>query len=133
MLLFNWSKVYNRAGGNILMCNLIMSMLTKKTLPANKRDPLYKFSTVNFKGTDFLLHPDVLLYNSYKYDQREIAIYYALAAMRNVADYYAIKKITLDTFHCPVDLDDIKNIRLLRIEDGDIHFKYEEVRKEKIH
>ena len=133
MLLFNWNKVYERAGGSILMCNLIMAMLTKKSLPVNKNDPIYKFATVNFTGQNFLLHPDVLLYNSYKYKQRELAIYYALASMRNLADYKTIGKLTLDTVHCPVDLEDIENVRLLHITKDNIHFKYEEVPKEKIH
>ena len=76
MLLFDWTKVYDKAKGNIVECNRIMEMITTKRLPTNKRDPLYKYSNINFIGRCFLLHPDILLFNSYKYDQREIAIYY---------------------------------------------------------
>ena len=77
MLLFDWTKVYDKAKGNIVECNRIMEMIITKRLPINKRDPLYKYSNINFIGRCFLLHPDILLFNSYKYDQREISIYYA--------------------------------------------------------
>ena len=96
MILFDWSKVYDKANGNILQCNIIMEMIIRKYIPKNRHDPLYKYSKINFLGRNFLIHPDVLLYNIYKYEQREIAIYYALAALRNLADYRATQKITLD-------------------------------------
>ena len=133
MLLFDWTKVYDKAKGNIVECNRIMEMITTKRLPTNKRDPLYKYSNINFIGRCFLLHPDILLFNSYEYDQREIAIYYALAAMRSISEYSATQKITLDLIRVPVELDTINENRLLRIESGNIHFIYEEVNPMEIH
>jgi hypothetical protein len=133
MLLFDSTKVYDKAKGNIVECNRIMEMITTKRLPTNKRDPLYKYSNINFIGRCFLLHPDILLFNSYKYDQREIAIYYALAAMRSISEYSATQKITLDLIRVPVELDTINENRLLRIESGNIHFIYEEVNPMEIH
>ena len=44
-----------------------------------------------------------------------------------------IKKTTLDSLHCPVDLDEINDNRLLIIEDETITFIYEEVTLETIH
>ena len=133
MILFDWSKVYDKANGNILQCNIIMEMIIRKYIPKNRHDPLYKYSKINFLGRNFLIHPDVLLYNIYKYEQREIAIYYALAALRNLADYRATQKITLDLIRVPVELDTINENRLLRIESGNIHFIYEEVNPMEIH
>ena len=63
MLLFDWSKVYDSASGNIAKCNMIMEMIVKKSLPRNRFDPLYKYSNINFIGSNFLVHPDVLLFN----------------------------------------------------------------------
>ena len=74
-----------------------------------------------------------MLYNIYKYEQREIAIYYALAALRNLADYRATQKITLDLKQAPVEVHTLTDIRLLRIDSKNIHFKYEEVPQEIIH
>lgn len=133
MFLFDWQKVYDSAEGNISRCNLIMEMLILKQTPKNKYDPIYAFSQKDFSGNSFLLHPDVLLYHSYKYSKRDIAIYFALASIRNLADYMVSQKTTLDLLHIPVELDLIKNNRLLTVESDKIHFLYEEVTSENIH
>ena len=133
MLLFDWKKVFDTAGGSIYNCNLIMEMLIKGKIPKNKYDPIYKFSSKNFRGNSFLVHPEFLLYNSYKYDQKEVCMYYALASLRSLADYYADKTTMLDALHCPVPLEDINDNRLLIIEDDTITFIYEEVTLETIH
>lgn len=133
MFLFDWQKVYDSAEGNVSRCNMIMEMLIYKQTPKNKYDRIYKFSRMDFSGHSFLLHPDVLLYHSYKYSTRDISIYYALASIRSLPDYMVSRKITLDLIHLPVDLESITDNRLLRVEDGDIHFLYEEVTPENIH
>jgi hypothetical protein len=69
-----------------------MEMIITKRIPKNKFDPLYKYSKVNFIGRNFLIHPDILLFNTYKYSQRDLSIYYALSALRSISDYKATKK-----------------------------------------
>ena len=133
MLLFDWKKVFDTASGSIYNCNLIMEMLIKGKIPKNKYDPIYKFSGKNFRGNSFLVHPEFLLYNSHKYDQKEICMYYALASLRSLTEYYASNKTTLDSLHCPVDLDEINDNRLLIVDDKNITFIYEEVTLETIH
>jgi len=133
MLLFDWKKIFDTASGSIYNCNLIMEMLIKGSVPKNKYDPIYSFSQKNFVGNSFLVHPEFLLYNSYKYEQKEVCMYYALASLRSLADYYADKKTTLDALHCPVPLEEINDNRLLIIEDDTITFIYEEVTLETIH
>jgi len=133
MLLFDWKKVFDTADGNIAVCNLIMEMLIKSQIPRNKFDPIYKYSHKNFVGTSFLAHGDFLLFNSYKYTSRELCVYYALASLRSHADYIAYNKTTLDSLHCPVDLEEINDNRLLIVDEKDITFIYEEVTLETIH
>ena len=133
MLLFDWKKVYDTAAGSIYNCNMIMEMLIRGSIPKNKYDPIYKFSSKNFSGNCFLVHPEFLLYNSHKYDQKEICMYYALASLRSLGDYYASNKTTLDSLHCPVDLDEINDNRLLIVDEQTITFIYEEVTLETIH
>ena len=133
MLLFDWKKVYDTAEGNIARCNLIMEMLVKSQIPRNKFDPIYKYSHKNFVGTSFLAHGDFLLFNSYKYTSKELCIYYALASLRSHADYIAYNKTTLDSLHCPVDLEEINDNRLLIVLPDEITFIYEEVTLETIH
>ena len=133
MLLFDWKKVYDTAEGNISSCILIMEMLIKKQLPQNKYDRIYNYSNKNFTGPSFLLHGDLLLYHSYKYTTKELCIYYALASLRSYADYIAYNKTTLDPLHCPVDLSEINDNRLLIVLQDEITFIYEEVTLETIH
>ena len=133
MLLFDWKKVYDTAAGSIYNCNMIMEMLIRGSVPKNRKDPIYKFSQKNFSGNSFLVHPEFLLYHSHKYDQKEVCMYYALASLRSLAEYRASKKTTLDSLHCPVDLDEIKDNRLLIVDKKNITFIYEEVNLETIH
>ena len=133
MLLFDWGKVYRTAEGNIRNCNLIMQMIIAKQVPTSKKDPIYKYSAINFQGDSFLVHPDILLLNAFQYDYRDVAIYYSLASIRSVAEYFNTQKVTLDLQHVPVELDLINDNRLLRIEKDCIHFKYEEVNPMEIH
>jgi hypothetical protein len=133
VLLFDWKKVFDTAQGNIAACNMIMDMLVKSQVPRNKYDPIYKYSYKDFAGDSFLLHGEMLLYNSYKYTQKELCIYYALASLRSTAEYFATQKTTLDTLHCPVPLETINDNRLLIISSNEITLIYEEVTLETIH
>ena len=133
MLLFDWKKVYDTAEGNIATCNLIMEMLINQQIPKNKYDRIYKYSNKKFTGSSFLLHGDLLLYHSYKYTSKELCIYYALASLRNYADYIASYKTTLDSLHCPVPLEQLNDNRLLIVDEQEITFIYEEVTLETIH
>ena len=133
MFLFDWKKIHTTAEGNISCCNMIMEMLIKKSIPKNKYDPIYRFFEMDFRGHSFILHPEVLLYYSYKYSVRDISVYYALASLRSLPEYLISQKTTLDLLHMPIGLELIINNRLLTIDDDSIHFLYEEVPKENIH
>jgi hypothetical protein len=133
VFLFSWEKVFDEAEGSPLECCRIMEMLINKQIPTNRYDPIYKYSEKSFNGTSFLLHPDVMSLNAYKYSHRDVAIYYALAAIRSMADYLATKQTTLDVYHVPVDLEIIENNSLLRLEGDMVHFLYEEVTMENTH
>ena len=133
MFLFDWKKVYDTAEGNVSRCNMIMEMLIKKQIPNNKYDPIYSYSQMSLTGISFMLHPDVLLFNSYKYSTRDISVYYALASLRSLPEYVVSQKTTLDVLHLPVPLETITQNRLLRIDGDNIHFLYEEVTQENTH
>ena len=135
MFLFDWTKIYIESGGNVVETVRILRMLVERQIPKNRKDPIYGYSQKNFSGSSFLLHPDVLLYHSYKYTYREVAQYIALAALRSYADYISNQKITLDFVFMPGDqgLSIIENNRLLYLEDDQVHFLYEEVNNMEIH
>jgi len=133
MLLFDWKKVFDTANGNIATCTTIMEMLIKQQVPRNKFDRIYKYSYRTFKGDSFLLHGDLLLYHAYKYTQKELAIYYALASLRSTAEYITTQKTTLEALHCPVPLDELNDNRLLIVLEDEITLIYEEVTLQDIH
>ena len=77
MLLYDWKKIFTVANGEPSSIFTIFEMLVKQSIPKNKYDPAYKFYEMNFAGDCFLVHPDVLLYNSFRHSRRDVAIYLA--------------------------------------------------------
>ncbi len=134
MLLYNWKKIFETAEGNPLAIFIIFRMITTEHVPLNKYDKTYRYSNTNYKGDSFIVHPDILLYYAYKYEYAEIAQYLGLASMRPLADYKATGKLSLDLNLLEVDISLFEDNSLLHIDDEfQLHFKYEEVPKEKIH
>lgn len=133
MLLYDWNKIFEASQGNPLQVYIILRMLVNEEIPRNKKDKIYKYASMHFAGESFLLHGDVLLHYAYLYEYREIAQYLALASLRPYADYITTGELALDLRLVELDLAFIEDNRLLRIENGKIHFKYEEVNKENIH
>jgi hypothetical protein len=134
MLLFNWKKIYDAAGGSSTEAFRIFEMLTKSKIPNNRYDKIYKYRNTDFTGRSFLVHPDVLLFNSYQFSHREIAVYLSIASLRKLPHWIATKDTTLDLLHVPdedVVLESIYESRLLYIENRKVHFVYEEAPMEK--
>lgn len=134
MLLYNWKKIYDAAGGSTTETFRIFEMLTKSKIPNNRYDKIYKYRNTDFNGRSFLVHPDVLLYNSFHYSHREIAVYLSIASLRKLPHWIATKDTTLDLLHVPdedVVLESIYESRLLYIENRKVHFVYEEAPEEK--
>ena len=96
MLLYDWRKIYKKSGGNVLEIFYILEMLVNKSIPTHRGDKLYKYSKVDFNGLSFIVHPDVLLYNSYKHSYKDIAAYLATASFRSLAEYAATQTTTLE-------------------------------------
>lgn len=136
MLFYDWPKLCDAAEGKVVNTVRIFRMIVEKQVPKNRFDKLYKYSQIDFTGESFMVHPDVLLYHSFKYTYREVAQYIALAALRSAAEYAATQTVTLDYLlapgNDPVTL--IENNRLLSVDEDDlIHFLYEEVKETEIH
>jgi hypothetical protein len=131
MLLYNWKKTFETTEGNASDCVLIFKMLTMGLIPKNRYDRIYKFYMKDYKGESFLAHPEVLVYNLYKYTNIEVGQYLALASMRSLADYLATGNTALDLFHNNIDRLLFQNNRLLTIENDIMTFLYEEVPTEK--
>ena len=129
MVLFNWKKVYQEAEGSAVKCLQIIDMITHKKVPFNSYDPLYRYRNKSFSGDSFLLQPEILLENGFRYSPREVAIYIAVAPRRKLANYVAFGEKTLSIDHAPQVNKLIEDNRLLYIEENKIHFVYEEAQR----
>jgi hypothetical protein len=131
MLLFSWKKIYRKSGGMSSRIILILKTMLNTTIPKNRWDPTYKYFYEDFSGTSFLINPYDLLQNSFRWTKKEIGDYVGLASFRSLGEYRATGKKTLDLAHSPIGIDAINKNRLLRVENGEIHFYYEDYTKEK--
>jgi hypothetical protein len=133
MLLYDWNKIFDVTKGNPSAIYLIIKLLVNKEIPRNNYDKIFKYANLDFSGDCFLVHPDILLYHSYKHSFRDIAQYIALASLRPLADYLATGDKTLDLLTCEVDRELFNDNSLLHIKKNRVYFKYEEVNKKDIH
>ena len=135
MFLFDWVKIYDASKGNVVEIVRIFRMIVEKQLPKNKYDPIYRYSQKDFSGISFMLHPDVLLYHSFKYKYREVSQYISLCALRSASDFISTQDPSLDMVLMPGLSPEkiIENNRLLEIDDDRVYFRYEEVNPKEIH
>ena len=131
MILYNWKSIVKSSNGNVKDIITILRIITYKITPKNYYDKTFRFYQKNFGGSSYLLHPEILLTKGRsQYSDREVAEYVGVASFRN---YYEFKKTgdtKLDLIHCPMSQDIITRNRLLKIEDGCIHFLFEETEGE---
>ena len=131
LFLYDWQKIYEKSGGDASSIFVIFKMIVNNEVPRNKFDKTYKFSNLRFIGDSFLVHPDVLLYNSYKYSHVEVAQYLALASLRPLSDYLTTGRTSLERNLLELDISFFEDNRLLNIQEDKIIFEYEEVPQEK--
>lgn len=126
-ILFDWKKICRAADNKVGNIFSIFTAITLKTAAKSKRDKLYKYSGMDFSGHSYILQPEKLLEFSHCYTMKEIAEYIALASYRNYSEYLMSGIRTLKLTNSPVSLTKINSNRLLRVENGLIHFLFEEV------
>ena len=135
MFLFDWPKIYDASKGNVVEIVRIFRMIVEKQIPKNKYDPIFRYSQKDFSGISFMLHPDVLLYHSFKYKYREVAQYISLCALRSAADFISTQDPSLEMVLMPGLSPEkiIEDNRLLQIDEDRVYFRYEEVNPKEIH
>lgn len=127
MILYNWPKIFQYTSGDSSAVVSLIAYITYPNLPLNSYDKTYRPSLIDWSGDSFLLHPEKILSNRSKFDDRELAQYVALASFRSFAEYQATTKRSLNLLLAPVPAVLIDNNRLLsRIED-DVFFCWEEI------
>lgn len=131
MLLYDWKRIYRTSGGSSRRIILILKSMLSTKVPDSRRDPLYPYFYTDFSGGSFLANPYWLIMSGSKWTLKERASYIGLASFRNLGEYYYSRKITLDLSHSPLGIDALNKNRLLRVENKQIHFYYEDYTQEK--
>ena len=127
MILYNWARIYKAAEGKTSECFFIFKMLAIKHIPKNRYDPFFKYYNKDFRGGSFLINPQALICNAFRYTQKEVVAYIVLASLRSLSDYFAYKKLSLDLLHIAMKSGLYKQNRLLYIQENQLFFIYEEV------
>ncbi len=126
MIKYNWEKIYRETKGDSVSILTIIHLLTYKRIPASRKDKTYKYFGKSFLGNSFLLNPRQLLAERKNYSNKEAAEYIAVASYRNYFNYNKTGETTLELMHLPVDTTTVNRNRLLRIENGLVHFLFED-------
>lgn len=126
MIKYNWEKINSETRGDSTSILTIIHLLTYKRIPASRKDNTYKYFGKSFVGDSFLLNPRQLLVERRNYSNKEAAEYIAVASYRNYFNYKQTGQTTLELLHLPVSTTIVNRNRMLRIEDGLVHFLFED-------
>lgn len=108
LITFNWEKIYNKCNGN--NPSILKEFGSYHKLP---------------QGTSFILDLHRLLKDA-KASTADKVLYLYLASIRNYFDYQYLNQTGLYIHFADVNLDIIKNNKLLKIDNDLIRFYYEE-------
>lgn len=125
MVLYNWKRILKESKKPSDIIN-IFEMLTYKTLPYNRKHRHYKFSTKNFKGQDFMIHPERLFENRRLFKDKDIAEYIGLCSFRSLNNYLITDDTHLEYDFCPISWKVLKSNQLLLLKSDGIYFYYED-------
>jgi|TARA_B100000497_G_scaffold22353_1_gene26298 hypothetical protein len=126
MIKYNWEKINSETKGDSTSILTVIHLLTYKRIPASRKDNTYKYFGKSFVGDSFLLNPRQLLAERRNYSNKEAAEYIAVASYRNYFNYNRTGETTLELIHLPVTTTIVNRNRLLRIENGLVHFLFED-------
>lgn len=126
-LLYSWKKILRKAGhSSKSIVNALHYLLDPSPMMKHRNHYYKRFYGYDFSGYSFLRNPYDLIAARYKYTDKEIADYLGLASFRNLADYKAFGKTTLDLDISPLPREKLLKNRLLRIENDQVHFLFED-------
>ena len=126
MIKYNWEKINSETNGDSVSILTIVHLLTYKRIPASRKDKTYKYFGKSFVGDSFLVNPRQLLAERKNYSNKEAAEYIAVASYRNYFNYKQTGQTTLELIHLPVTTTIVNRNRLLWIDNGLVHFLFED-------
>ena len=130
MIKYDMNKIMTVTKGNPTQIITVIHILTYNKIPSSYKDPTYKYYGKSFLGNSFLTNPKQLLVEKRKYIKLDAANYVLVASYRNYHEYKRTGDTTLPLIHLPLLEEIINENRLLRMENGVIHFKFEDNAKQ---
>ena len=126
MIKYDMEKIMRISDGDPTSILTVIHILTYNRIPSSNKDPIYKYYGKSYLGNSFLANPKQLLAERKNYSNLEAANYVVVASYRNYQEYKRTGDTTLQLLHFPLLEEIINENRLLRIENGVIHFKFED-------
>lgn len=126
MILYNWKQVLHYSNKSSKEIISIISYITYKPIPYSIYSDFFKYVDIDWRGDNFLKNPKALLENRYKYDYLDIANYIGLSSLRSYPEYQTTGKLSLPLLACLGKERLINNNSLLKIEDNEVLFLFEE-------
>lgn len=124
MILFDKAKLFRHSKKSYKELVRILSYITYKEIPSSRGDiKRLKYGTIAWGGDSFLLNPEQLLQEHWKYSHKEVVQYILLAAKRRYVEYKLFKTKTLPAY--TVNIKAIEDNRLVTVENDEIYFKFE--------
>ena len=123
-------KIMRISDGDPTSILTVIHILTYNRIPSSNKDPIYKYYGKSYLGNSFLANPKQLLVERRNYSNLEAANYVLVASYRNYHEYKRTGDTTLPLIHLPLLEEIINENRLLRMENGVIHFKFEDNAKQ---
>tara|TARA_R100000329_G_scaffold109138_1_gene89615 strand:+ start:2040 stop:2450 length:411 start_codon:yes stop_codon:yes gene_type:complete len=130
MIKYDMEKIMRVSDGDPTSILTVIHILTYNRIPSSNKDPIYKYYGKSYLGNSFLANPKQLLVERKNYSNLEAANYVVVASYRNYHEYKRTGDTTLQLLHFPLFEEIINENRLLRIENGVIHFKFEDNAKQ---
>lgn len=125
MILFDKSKLMKFSSGKVNKLMDILYYVTYRPLPESSRDASrLKYQSIHWKGDSYLLNPEDFIDQHHRYTKKEVLQYFLVASKRSLPDYLLFGTKTL-SMHS-VNINAIKNNRLLTVTDEKIFLKFEE-------
>lgn len=127
MVRFDWEKILSVTQGDIGYIITIFQALSFGDTPDSLKDPLQRFSGLDFYGHSFLVNPMDLIFSveTGEHSPKEAAEYIAVASLRSIHDLRERDVVYLPLRLFPQNPDILKDNRLIKLDSDKILFKYE--------
>jgi len=126
MYFYCWKKYLKHSKRRAENVRLIFSRDYKNLVPLDKRDKTIDYFDIDFRGLSFLVNPEDLWHDLFKYKALDIAIYLRLASIRSYPEYRVDGTLDLNRDFCNPKLLERLSSDIVYLDGHRLKFRYEE-------